>query len=160
MATKEQAQAVGHIPSGLFIVTAKHGDSEIIDGYLGSWIQQVSFEPLLVSLCVKEGRPAYDAILNGDLFTINVVGEHDKSFLKHFWSGYDPEKDVFAEIDHEVTENGAVLLKQAKSSIVCRLKEWNKPGDHVVVIAEVLDSVVYEDESKPMVHIRKSGLDY
>ena len=70
MSETDKATAVGHIPSGLFIITAKDGDTNTIDGYLGSWVQQVSFEPLLLSLCVKEGRPAYDAIMAGDLFTM------------------------------------------------------------------------------------------
>ncbi len=154
------AQAVGHIPSGLYIITAKHDDTEVIDGFLASWIQQVSFEPLLVSLCIKPGRPAYEAIKNGELFTINVIGDHDTTYLKHFWSGYDPEKKVFDQIEHSETPDGAVVITQAKSSIICRIKESSKPGDHEIVIAEVIDSIVHDDESKPQVHIRKSGLDY
>ena len=44
----DKAQAVGHIPSGLFIVTTTDGGKK--DGYLASWVQQVSFEPLVLSL--------------------------------------------------------------------------------------------------------------
>lgn len=160
MSNENRAAAVGHIPSGLFIITAKQSDDAGIDGFLGSWVQQVSFDPLLVSLCVKPGRPAYDAIMNGEIFTINVIGDHDKSYLKHFWSGYDPEKKVFEQVDHEITDNGAVIIKQAKSSIICRRVSSSRPGDHEVVIAEVLDNVVHDESSKPQVHIRKSGLDY
>lgn len=159
MSNTDKATAVGHIPSGLFIVTAKHKEDSGIDGFLGSWIQQVSFEPLLISLCVKPGRPAYDSIMNGETFTVNVIGDHDTTYLKHFWSGYDPEKNVFEQIDHEVRD-GAVIIKQAKSSIICRKVSSSKPGDHEVVIAEVIESVVHDDNAKPQVHIRKSGLDY
>lgn len=160
MSNTDKATAVGHIPSGLFIVTAKHNDDSGIDGFLASWIQQVSFEPLLISLCVKPGRPAYDAIMNGDIFTINVIGDHDTTYLKHFWSGYDPEKNVFEQIEHEVSDKGAVVIKQAKSSLVCKKVSASKPGDHEVVIAEVIESVVHEENAKPQVHIRKNGLDY
>lgn len=160
MSKENRAAAVGHIPSGLFIITAKHDNDGGIDGFLGSWIQQVSFEPLLISLCVKPGRPAYDAIMKGEIFTVNVIGDHDKSYLKHFWSGYDPENNVFDQVDHEITDEGAVVIKQAKSSIICRRVSSSKPGDHEVVIAEVLESVVHDEDSKPLVHIRKSGLDY
>ncbi len=159
MATTGLAQAVGHIPSGLFIIGSKHQDDDGIDGFLASWVQQVSFSPLLVSICLKEGRPAYDAIMNGDAFAINVVGD-DTSFLKHFWSGYDPEKCVFDNIEYDIVEGNAVVMKQAKSSIVCKKVSSSKPGDHVVVIAEVIASIVHDDKSKPQVHIRKTGLDY
>lgn len=158
MTTIDKAKAVGHIPSGLFIITAQHDDT--IDGFLGSWVQQVSFDPLLVSLCVKEGRPSYDAIMAGNVFTINVVGKHDGSYLKHFWSGFDPEKKIFDSLPYCKSDEGGILLTQAKSSIVCRKVSSSKPGDHEVVIAEVLTSYVHDEEAKPSVHIRKSGLEY
>ena len=158
--SEAKSQAVGHIPSGLFIVCSKEKGTDRVDGFLGSFIQQISFEPLLVSLAVKPGRPSSDSILDNQIFTINVVGDHDKNYMKHFWSGYDAEKKPFDEIDHEVTSDGAVILKQAKSTIVCRAKEISQPGDHHLVIAEVLESHVHSDEATPLTHIRKDGLSY
>lgn len=59
MDEKEKALAVGHIPSGLFVVAIKDGENK--DGYLASWVQQVSFKPLLVSLAISPSRPGYEA---------------------------------------------------------------------------------------------------
>lgn len=153
------AASVGSIPSGLFIVCAKDPKGEGIDGFLGSWIQQVSFDPLLVSLAVKSGRPAADYILKGEVFTINVVGEHDKSFLKHFWSGYQEDVNPFKELSYRI-EQGGVVLESAKSAMICQLKETSLPGDHNLVVAKVIDGVVNEQKAKSSVHLRKSGLDY
>lgn len=154
------ATAVGHIPSGLFIVAVQEASSNVIDGYLASWVQQVSFNPLIISLAVKPGRPAYDLIKSGATFAINVIGDHDKSYLKHFWKGYDPAHNPFSELPHERGEHGGVILKQAKSAIECKLISSQKPGDHDIVFAEVLSSYVMSEEAKPLVHIRKSGADY
>jgi flavin reductase (DIM6/NTAB) family NADH-FMN oxidoreductase RutF len=154
------AESVGHIPSGLFIVAVQNPESREIDGYLASFVQQVSFKPLIVSLAMKPGRPAYDLIKAGKVFAINVVGDHDKSYLKHFWKGYDPANNPFSELSHKIGTNGGVLLEQAKSSIECRLIQSVQPGDHEVVFAEVLASYHQHPESKPMVHVRKSGADY
>ncbi len=156
--TKEQTQGVGQIPSGLFIVCAQK-DGEI-DGYLASFVQQVSFEPLLLAMAVKPGRPAYDLIRAGVTFSINVVGDHEKGYLKHFWSGYDPEKNPFAEIAHTVEDSGAVTIDGAKAVIEAKLVETVTPGDHDVFFVEVTGSRVLEPEARPMVHLRKSGLDY
>ena len=158
--SKEESVPVGHIPSGLFIVCAYDTDSKRVDGFLASFIQQVSFKPLLVSLCIKPGRPAYDLIKASQNFSINVIGDHEKNYMKHFWSGYDADKNPFSEIPHTINEKGVVLLDQAKSTIMCRLKESLSPGDHEIIIAEVIGGTVHNDEAKPMVHIRKSGLDY
>lgn len=154
------ATSVGHIPSGLFIVAVSDSEGKTIDGYLASWVQQVSFNPLIVSLAIKPGRPAYELIKSGQPFAINIVGDHDKSYLKHFWKGYDPANNPFNELPHEKGQNGGVILKQAKSAIECKLISALKPGDHDIVFAEVLSSYVMNEEAKPMVHIRKSGADY
>jgi flavin reductase (DIM6/NTAB) family NADH-FMN oxidoreductase RutF len=152
----ETAQSVGHIPSGLFIVTAiENGEKH---GYLASWVQQVSFSPLLVSFTAKAGRPGYDKIMSGEAFAINIVGDHDMQYMKHFWSGY--EESPFGEVEHEVTEEGALVIKAAKSAIICKRVSSSKPGDHDVVIAEVVGSYHFNQEAKPKIHLRKSGLDY
>ena len=154
------ATSVGHIPSGLFIIAVSEEGGKNIDGYLASWVQQVSFKPLIVSLAVKPGRPAYELIKSGRPFAINIIGDHDKSYLKHFWKGYDPENNPFSELPIEIGQNGGVILKQAKSSIECKMISSSKPGDHDIVFAEVLSSYVMDEEAKPLVHIRKSGADY
>ena len=157
---KEIAVPVGNIPSGLFIVCAHDKESNKTDGFLASWIQQVSFEPLLVTLAVKPGRPCSDQILEKSVFSINIVGDHDTSYLKHFWSGYDAQKNPFDELDHEITADNGVALKAAKATLTCRPKEIIRPGDHSLVVAEVIASVTHEEKSKPKIHLRKSGTDY
>ena len=156
----DKAVAVGQIPSGLFIVAVQDPASNTIDGYLASWIQQVSFEPLMLSMAIKPGRPAYDLIKSGKPFAVNVVGDHDKTFLKHFWKGYDAADNPFSTIPYEIGENGGVLLKQAKSAMECRLVSAAQPGDHEVFFVSVLSSYQFSEEGKPMTHIRKSGASY
>ncbi len=156
----EVATSVGHIPSGLFIVTVMDAETKKIDGYLASWVQQVSFNPLLISLAIKPGRPAYDLIKSGKVFSVNVVGDHDKTFLKHFWKGYDPSSNPFQDIAYETAPHGGVTLLQAKSSMECQLVDSLKPGDHEIVIAKVVSSTLLAEEARPMVHIRKTGMDY
>jgi flavin reductase (DIM6/NTAB) family NADH-FMN oxidoreductase RutF len=160
MLQSAKADPVGHIPSGLFIVAVSDPASNVIDGYLASWIQQISFNPLMLSVAIKPGRPAYDLIKSGKNFAINIVGEHDKSFLKHFWKGYDPLNNPFQEIPHVIGDNGGVILTGAKSSLECKFISSVFPGDHEVLFAEVLSSYSMNDEAKPMVHIRKSGASY
>lgn len=152
--------AVGHIPSGLFIVVVKDQNSQIIDGYLASWVQQVSFTPMMISIAIKPGRPAYDLIKKGNVFSINVVGEHEKSFLKYFWKGYDPENNPFNELKTIISELGSVILLDAKSTMECKMIGSYVPGDHEVIFAEVVASHVHEESTKPLVHLRKSGANY
>jgi flavin reductase (DIM6/NTAB) family NADH-FMN oxidoreductase RutF len=36
----------------------------------------------------------------------------------------------------------------------------SQPGDHELIIAEVKNTYVLSEDGRPMVHIRKTGLDY
>ncbi len=158
MNKKEAAKAIGHIPSGLFIVATSEGGRK--EGYLASWVQQVSFDPLLISIAINKDRPGYDAIKAGKTFTVNVVGEHEMGYLKHFWSGYDPADSPFDKIENSLTESGGLVLKDAKSVLECRLKESINPGDHEIIIAEVTASYVLSEGAPIKVHTRTTGLDY
>ena len=161
MWNQELSTAVGKIPSGLFIICAKQGEQ--IDGFLGSWIQQVSFQPLLISLCIKPGRPAYEAIMAQGVFSVNIVGDHKKDLLKPFWSGYDPEKKPFDQNSYQLSERGSLLLEEAYAVIECKKVQSLQPGDHELVIAEVLNSYTHTDLAttiKPIIHLRKNGTSY
>lgn len=160
MLQSDKAIAVGHIPSGLFIVAVEDKVSGSVDGYLASFVQQISFNPLVVAMAIKPGRPAYDLIKKGLPFAINIVGDHEKTYLKHFWKGYDPNQNPFQELPHHTGEHDGLILDQAKSAIECVMIGSTKPGDHEVIFAEVKASHVMNADSKPMIHIRKSGNDY
>ena len=156
MKKTELSVAVGHIPSGLFIVCAQDGEKK--DGFLASWVQQVSFSPLLVSLAIKPGRPSYEAIVAGKPFTINIVGEHETQYMRHFWSGY--KEGTFGEISHRVSERGGILINDARSVLECKMILKSRPGDHDIVFAQVLESYIAQGELTSKVHLRKTGLDY
>ncbi len=160
MLQSDKAASVGQIPSGLFIVTVHHEANQVTDGYLASWIQQVSFDPLLISLAIKPGRPAYDLIKAGHPFAVNIVGDHEKGYLKHFWKGYDPAQNPFSEIPYFIGENQGLIIESAKAALECVMVSSVKPGDHEVIFAEVKSSYSLNLESKPMVHLRKSGTSY
>jgi flavin reductase (DIM6/NTAB) family NADH-FMN oxidoreductase RutF len=159
-AVDTRATSVGHIPSGLFIVCAQDQHTKAVEGYLASWVQQVSFEPLMISLAIKPGRPACDLILQGNVFTVNVIGDHDNAYMEQFWSGYDPEGNPFDKLDLRRGESGGILLEAAKSAMECRLHSSARPGDHLLVIARVLKCHVLNDLAKPLVHVRETGLTY
>jgi flavin reductase (DIM6/NTAB) family NADH-FMN oxidoreductase RutF len=180
--SKENTGAVGKIHSGLYIVTAQVGaqgshmepDSQASvlvgsqsglhvgrrDGYLASWVQQVSFEPLLLSVAIKPGRPAYDLITAGEVFTINVVGKNNNGVMKQFWKGYNPDADVFAELSTQLGEQGGLILSDCMAAMECKMVHHLQPGDHDLVIAQVLSSVMLKEDDVPLAHVRKSGLDY
>lgn len=150
---------VGHIPSGLFIVCTVDDEGNK-DGFLASWIQQVSFDPLLITMALKEGRVCYDHIVSGKPFSINIVGDDQASYLRHFWKGYPPGQGPFKQIPHEISDNGTIKILDAKSVIEGKMVSKSSPGDHDLIVAEVIGGTDLNENVKPKTYIRKSGLDY
>ena len=109
-------EALARIPSGVSILTATYGDRST--GMLASWIQQASFRPPMISVCVKRGRPILGLITPSQCFCLNVVGEGDSSLMKHFGSGFSIDDDAFTGLNIEGGPFG-VLLRDAIAHLQC-----------------------------------------
>ena len=150
------ATAVGKIPSGLSVLTA--ADGERSTAMLASWIQQASFEPLMVTVCIKRDRPVEALIDASGRFVLNIVGSEAKSLLKHFGRGFSLEEDAFKGLAVKRSEYG-VLLNDAIAHIECAVVEKMAAGDHFVYLGEARGGGA-DCDLQPHVHIRKSGSSY
>ena len=148
--------AVGRIPSGCSILTARDGARR--SGMLASWVQQASFEPLAVSVCIKKGRPIAELVHATNCFLLNVVGEDPTLMFKHFGKGFSLEQDAFQGIETEATEFGPAI-KRCIAFLGCAVLDRVSAGDHDLFIAEVQAAEV-RDRARPYVHVRNSGLSY
>lgn len=150
--------ALGRVPSGLFIVTVRCGAERT--AFLGSWVQQCSFEPPLVSIGVKSGRPADALLAEGALLTVNVLRAGDFALLKPFAKGVAPGVDPYAGVSIEGPHAGAEVLSGALASLDGRVTARHAAGDHILVVAELLAGRIHGEGGEPAVHVRKSGFNY
>jgi flavin reductase (DIM6/NTAB) family NADH-FMN oxidoreductase RutF len=148
---------LGKIPSGLSIVTA--GTGEHPTGFLASWIQQVSFEPLQLVACIKKGRYIHDMVMEDGTFTVNILAKDDGVHVKHFSRGFDPGVDAFQGVSAELGENGVPYLTEALGHLECRVVGSTCPGDHNLVVGE-LTGGSFNGNGEPYVHIRSNGKSY
>ncbi len=155
----KKKMAMDHMPTGRFGVCTKDESGQVV-GFLDNWVQQVSVDPILISLSLKDSHPAYKSITEGSLFTVNIVGEHDKSYLKYFWKCDFPQENPFRYIPYQFTEAGAIVIVGSKSCLLAKKKDIYRPGDHSIVIADVLSTYVLENHSRPVVHLHRSGKDF
>ena len=156
-AMREQVgRALGRIPSGCAIVTARAGGRRT--GMLASWVQQAAFEPPMISVAIKKGRPISAMIDASGEFVVNVLRENPTAMFKHFGKGFDLEQDAFAGLAvREVTCGVEIPDQIARLSV--RVKSECEAGDHVVYVAEVVEASAGEIRP-PYVHVRKSGWGY
>jgi len=152
--------ALGKIPSGLAIATAQHGKDRT--GFLASWFQQISFDPPLVAVCIKAGRPIEALIQASGHFALNLLKEGDHEPLKRYGRGFEPGVDPWAEDAHSLlTHEKAPVFKNGYAYLVLKhTKTLSTGGDHDLFIGEVVEGALQEPDAKPRTHVRKDGFGY
>ncbi len=154
---KEQlARPLGQIPSGCFIMTASDGQHHT--GMLASWVQQACFEPPMVTVAVKKGRPIESLVDASGYFVLNTIGENPSAMFKHFGKGFDLAQDAFSGLPTERHDAG-IVLTDCTGHLGCKVVSSTEAGDHRVYVGEVIGGASHND-GKPYVHLRNNGFKY
>jgi flavin reductase (DIM6/NTAB) family NADH-FMN oxidoreductase RutF len=154
---KPLAAALGRIPSGLFVLTARHQNQET--GMLISWVQQCSFEPPQITLALQHDREIGAWLISGSLFTINILDDTQTDMIVHFGRGFSAGEPAFTGIDIENHPASGPILREALGYLVCQTESHWPAGDHIVFLARIVEGQLL-NEGHPMVHVRKSGFHY
>lgn len=149
--------ALGRVPSGLFIVTAADADKRC--AYLASFVQQVSFEPMLFAIACHPQRYPFQLISKTKKFGLSIIPESDKILMKMFAKGHGPDEDPLASVAAHVID-GVPLLKDSIGGAVFDVVQETTPGDHAIFFGKPKDGVLFDADLRPWVHIRKSAKNY
>ena len=148
--------ALGRVPSGCAILTVEHQARST--GVLVSWIQQASFEPLMVSTAIKRGRPVQSLLDASGRYLLNLLGENPTSLFRHFGRGFTLAEDAFAGLQTQPTSFGR-LLPECIAALGCEIRSKMEAGDHDLYVSEVVAAHVAQ-RLNPYVHVRGSALTY
>ena len=153
------APVLGAIPSGLFIVTAKSASGQAT-GMLASWVQQAGFDPPSLTVAVNSKRYLNDWLKASAKMALNLVGEGQTKFLKHFGRGFEPDQNAFEGISIAESRLGLPVLNDAVGYLEGTITAQMEAGDHIVYLLRIEFGDEQLSEVKPMVHIRKNGFGY
>jgi flavin reductase (DIM6/NTAB) family NADH-FMN oxidoreductase RutF len=148
---------LGRVPSGIFILTVRHDGRET--GMLASWVMQAGFNPPMVTVAVNRSRYIVDWLDAGAPFALNLVGESQKSLLKHFGHGFPPDEPAFEGVEISRSPAELPVLTGALGYLECIPKSHIESADHRIYLAEVRHGELIVD-TQPLIHVRKSGLHY
>ena len=154
---KQLAAALGRVPSGLFVLTARRDGDET--GMLASWVQQCSFEPPQLTLALKRGRDVLAWLGDGAAFTLNILDDSQTDMIVHFGRGFALGQPAFDGVEVERPGGAAPVLSEALAYLLCRVAGRVPAGDHELIVAQVVGGRLLS-EGHPMVHVRKSGMHY
>jgi flavin reductase (DIM6/NTAB) family NADH-FMN oxidoreductase RutF len=154
---RQLAAALGRLPSGLFILTARHGGAET--GMLASWVQQCSFDPPHLTVAVKRGRELLAWLTPGAEFTLNILDDTQTDMIVHFGRGFALDEPAFTGLEVDRAGVAGPVLSESLAYLDCRVEARYVAGDHELLICRLIGGRML-GEGQPMVHIRKSGMHY
>jgi flavin reductase (DIM6/NTAB) family NADH-FMN oxidoreductase RutF len=154
---RQLAAALGRVPSGLFVLTARRGQSE--SGMLASWVQQCSFQPPQVSVALQRNRPLCSWLTDGSSFTLNILDDTQTDMISHFGRGFQLDEPAFDGLEVERAECRDPVLLEALGWLQCRVVGRCRAGDHELYLGEIVAGQIL-NQGHPMVHVRKNGLHY
>lgn len=141
-------QALKKVSYGFYIVSSKH-ENEVAAGTV-SWVSQVSFEPPLVMAAIKKDIDLAKVIQNSGVFAINVIGKAELKLIPAFAKDTKVENGKLNGEAFEEGETKSPLLTRLPAFLEAKVTETVDKGDHIVFIAEVVNSGVRNPDAEPL----------
>lgn len=138
--------AIFTISYGLFVLTAK---DEKDNGCIINTVQQVTQDPLKISIAVNKSNYTHDMILKTGEFNVSVLTEKANfDIFKRFGfaSGKDTDKfENFSSVSR--TENGIYYITENTNAVISgKVIQTVDLGTHTLFIADVTESKKLSDE--------------
>ena len=151
------AQALGRIPTGLYIVSTVASGRPL--GFVGSFLMQVGFAPPCVCAAIAKEREHLAAIRACERFAVSILDGASQDLMKPFFKKHEPGRSPFDGLEQSTSPGGLPILTRALAWFECAVTGEHETGDHVVVFGTVEHGELLR-AGESSIRLRKNGLDY
>ncbi len=143
----EFRNALSRFASGVTVVSTRDAAGRP-HGITVSAFCSVSLDPPMVLICIERTTASHYAFEESEVFVANILDETQRSLSERFAA---PFTDKFEDVEFQPGLEGVPVLRDALTSLECRLKFAYHGGDHSIFVGEV-EKVTVRD-GKPLVYI-------
>ena len=134
----EVHEALRQIPYGLYVLGVRANGNGAMNACAVSWVTQCSFDPPLLLVAVRKPSRSYDLITSGNVFSLNLLDKKEKQILRTLERPFVSAGDKLGKVGHVEEDTGAPILRHAFAFIECKVRSIFEPGDHALVVGEVV----------------------
>ena len=155
--------AMHELPYGIYVIGSSRGSRA--NAMIADWVMQVSFSPRLVAVAFERDSTNLSNIRANNALTINLLDDDSMELARAFVQPTSGAKvqgrsdeaaavqhDKLAGIDYRTDSRGCPILEDALVWIAAEAEYYMDVGDHVLVVARVLDAAV-EGSSDPLTSV-------
>jgi len=148
-------KALRMISYGVYVITSKYADQYCASTI--TWVSQASFEPPMISICLKNKSNSYQIVKKREEFLLHLLGEDQKNMAKSFIQSIRINNELLNDQEYTMHED-LPLITNVPAFIHCRVSEIVEIGDHPLFLSEVIDAVILSD-TNPL-ELRQTGWIY
>ena len=126
-------QVLGHLPTGVTIITARTPSGP--KGMTANSFTSVSLEPPLVLFCPAKTSETWPKLRDASRFCVNILAAQQEQLCRQFAKR---DTDRFADVPFH-SRIGGPALDNAAGWLDCGVETEHDAGDHLIVVARVLD---------------------
>ena len=131
-------EALRQIPYGLYVVGVRGSEDGAMNALAASWVTQCSFDPPLVMIAVRRPSHTYDLVKTGKVFSLNLLDKKERRIIRTLERPARSAGDKLSKVGHVEEETGAPILRNAFAYAECKVRAIYEPGDHAIVVGEVV----------------------
>ena len=140
--------SLSRFASGVTVLTARSADGRDL-GMTATAFSSLSLDPPMVLLCIDRAASIAPALEGVTHLAVHVLGADQEGVSRQFALR---EGDRFAGLAITRGAEGVPLVPGALVRLECRIAERHAGGDHVIVVAHVLEAEVAEGD--PLIYFR------
>ena len=159
---KSVGQAMGRLPSGLFVLTAARDDSRM--GIIVSFVQQACLNPPMVTVAIAKGRPIMPLISESRQFGLCQLAEDDRLMVRKFAKFNDAAVTEDPFLGFKLTQgvlSKLPILTNTMAYLECELvSHMDIEGDHDLFVGAVRGGALRQHKAQPHIRLRETGQKY
>ena len=136
---KQISKVLAKLEYGIYVVTMGKGEEG--NALTISWLAQVSSDPPMVMVAIKNSHQSARMLTESDYFAVNLLSVDQVEIAKAYYgpaeSGYDKLKGRKVS---PAPVSGCPLVNGAVGYLDCKIVKSVPTGNHTVFIAEVLSA--------------------
>lgn len=133
------------------VLTAQHGDQ--VAGLTVGTVATASLHPPRLTVAIRRDHAASDLIRESGTFAINFLDRGQQDLSDRFAALIDEASRPFDGVEYtRGVSSGAPILRRALGFVECQVADTLESGDHLVILADILDGGALRD-GQPLISI-------
>lgn len=124
-----------------------------------NWVTQVSFEPPMIAVAIEKESASLPLVRHERAFALSILPSGARQLAGKLGRSSANVPEKLEDVPHHPSPvTGSPVLDESTGWIDCRLTSEHPAGDHVLVIAEVVEAGILNDQET--LTLKETGFRY